>query len=387
MVHLKNLTKITSYPQILVSSNILSYEKPDYVYIPIEQKAHVLVKIGTKVSIGSPLMKGKSVITSPVSGKVTAMREVATKEGNLKAIEILNDYQEAKIIDPILKNNYNNIKKDKLASLLKTYFNVDFADKENIVLNCLDDEPYIVTESFYLYLYYEGFLELIDKLASLFNIKTITISLKSTNSENISKLMECLGMYPNIKLQILPDLYLLGHNSILAHHLNLDYSSSLFIKASSFYNIYNLIFRNRQISDKLITISGNGVINPSVIRVKIGTKLIDVISSLLKLKKTKLIYVAEGLMSGTIINPENFVITANLSGIIITKESKTNSEQPCLNCGACLNICPVGLNPLLLKNKEYFEKVKSKCLKCGLCTYICPSYINFNQIIEGESHE
>jgi len=31
-------------------------------------------------------------------------------------------------------------------------------------------------------------------------------------------------------------------------------------------------------------------------------------------------------------------------------------EEKCLNCGACIDICPVGINPLLLKEKNYKEK-------------------------------
>lgn len=384
---MKNLTKITSYPKILVSSNILSYEKPDYVYIPIENSGNLVAKINTKVSIGTPLIKERAIITSPISGKIVALKDINTEKGKIKALEIINDYQETTVMAPILKNNHHHIKKDKLANLLKSYFNIELENKKNIVLNCLDDEPYILTESFYLYLYYEGFLELLDKLASLFKITTITICLKSTNSENINKLMECLGMYPNIKLNIVPNLYLLGKNTILSEYLNLNYEASVIIKASSFYNIYNLINRNRQITDKLITISGDGVINPSIIRVKIGTPLKDILALVINLANEDLVYTAGGLMSGAIINPDNFIITSNLNGIIIMKKKKPKLEEKCINCGACLSICPVGLNPLLLQNKKYQKKVKDKCLKCGLCTYICPSYINFSSFIKGESYE
>lgn len=388
MVILKNLTKITTIPQILVSSTILNYEKPDCVYIPVPESAHILVKPEAKINIGTPLLKTKTdIATSPISGKVGDIKNVQTKNGLMKALEILNDYQETKMIDPILKNNYNNIKKDKLANLLKTYFGVDFANKQDLVLNCLDDEPYVLTENFYLYHYYEGFLELLDKLANLFNLKSITICLKSTNSENINKLMECIGMYPNIKLNIVPNLYLLGRNMILANYLNLNYETSLIIKASIFYNIYNLILRNRQISDKLITISGNGVINPSIVRVKIGTSLKEIIDSVIDIQKGDLTFVAEGLMGGKIIDYHDFIITSDLNGIIIIKQAKPLKEKKCINCGACLNICPVNLNPLLFKDPNYLKKVQAKCLKCGLCTYICPSYINFNKIIEGDNHE
>ncbi|MDE5539522.1 MAG: SLBB domain-containing protein [Bacilli bacterium] len=385
---MQKLTKVNPYPSILVSSTVVSYEKPDCVYIPITNGSNFVVKKDDSVSIGTPLLKTKnSITTSPISGKVHAITKMLTNQGLVDTLEIINDFKEKTVIDPILKNNLKNIKKDKLQSLLRTYFKLDFTNKKHLILNCIDDEPYVFTESFYLLLYYEGYLELLDKLAKIYDIPMITICLKSTSSENISKLMECLGMYPNITLNIVPDLYLLGRESMLLQYLNLAPSNSLVIKAHHFYHVHNLILRNRQISDKLITISGTAVKNPSVVRVKIGTKLKDCLEGVITTTGSELIYLAGGLMQGKIINLENFIITEDLTGLIIMPKKEEPVAGKCLNCGACIDICPVGINPLLLKEPNYYEQVKDKCISCGLCSYICPSFINFNEYLEGGHHE
>ena len=62
-------------------------------------------------------------------------------------------------------------------------------------------------------------------------------------------------------------------------------------------------------------------------------------------------------------------------------------EGKCLNCGECINICPVHLNPLLFSNEKYLKKAQKECLKCGLCSYICPVYINFNKFLKGEQND
>ena len=41
------------------------------------------------------------------------------------------------------------------------------------------------------------------------------------------------------------------------------------ISASEFYKVYNLLKRNRFTTKKLITVSGDGVLKPSIINVKI----------------------------------------------------------------------------------------------------------------------
>ena len=62
-------------------------------------------------------------------------------------------------------------------------------------------------------------------------------------------------------------------------------------------------------------------------------------------------------------------------------------QENCINCGACSNICPVKINPLLLAKNSYKTKVINKCLKCGLCSYICPVNINFNEYLKGDHNE
>ena len=69
------------------------------------------------------------------------------------------------------------------------------------------------------------------------------------------------------------------------------------------------------------------------------------------------------------------------------KKSEEKKEGKCLRCGLCSDICPVHLNPVLLKNPKYASLIKKECINCGLCSYICPVYINFNTYLKGESHE
>lgn len=55
----------------------------------------------------------------------------------------------------------------------------------------------------------------------------------------------------------------------------------------------------------------------------------------------------------------------------------------CMRCGACMEVCPHNLSPILIK--EAFEKGKSDTLRslnatlcdgCGNCTFVCPSRID-----------
>lgn len=385
---MQKLIELEKDASIQVSSIIEKYEKPDFIYIPVENSSTIVTKIYDKVKIGTPLIKvASTVVTSPVSGIVQGIKIMNTLKGKMGAIEILNDFEETKVIDPIIKKQGGTIKKEVLDKLLKAHFNLDFNNVKCLILNCIDDDPYILTENFYLLLNYEGILETLDKLDKLYNFEHITICVKDNNGENINKLMENLGMYPNIKLNIVPNLYLLGKEKILLDYLEFNIKDSYVVKASLFYHVYNLLLRNRLINNKLLTISGNGLKNPMVVKVKIGTKLADVVKSLVQVKKEDLSYIINGLMSGYMIDLKDFIITNEVEGLLIMTNKKNIEASKCIKCGACIDICPVGINPLLLENPDYLKQVQDKCLKCGLCSYICPSYIDFNKYIWGDKNE
>ena len=92
-------------------------------------------------------------------------------------------------------------------------------------------------------------------------------------------------------------------------------------------------------------------------------------------------------MNGKVINLDNFIIDENLDGVLIMQNKKDKQPEECINCGLCIEMCPVNINPLLLKNKTYLDKVNNRCIRCGICSYICPVYINFNKYFKGGSYE
>ena len=63
-------------------------------------------------------------------------------------------------------------------------------------------------------------------------------------------------------------------------------------------------------------------------------------------------------------------------------ESKRNDTSNCIRCAKCVQVCPMGLEPVLLSKTSklaLFEKVEAErvmdCIECGSCSYTCPANI------------
>ena len=359
------LIEIEKDETILVSSQVRSFLRPDFVYLPITSNEELLVYPNASVKIGDALSPTSSYFM-PVSGIVRGVKKMHAYQSSGYFLEIENDFQERR---KLIKGKKKLEREDVLSFL-------PLEGVTHLVFNAIDDEIYVLTENFYLFLYYEELLALLDELDTLFHFEEIILCVKASSSENISKLMSALGMYPNITLRVVPDLYLLGKSQFLLSYLGIERTHSCVILASELYSLLQTLKRGRTKSDILVTFSGNALVQPMVIRVKIGTKLTDVLGEL-EFKGEKVVYIANGLMSGEEIDPDSFVITSDLNSILCMKEEKQKEAQACISCGLCSEVCPVGIIPVLLKNKKYYEKVKDRCLKCGLCSYICPVSICF----------
>lgn len=69
-------------------------------------------------------------------------------------------------------------------------------------------------------------------------------------------------------------------------------------------------------------------------------------------------------------------------------------DNPCINCGACVSVCPMRLRPNMLSRFVEFEKYErcrdehiETCIECGMCGYICPTCRPMQQYFRIAKHQ
>jgi Na+-translocating ferredoxin:NAD+ oxidoreductase subunit C len=104
-----------------------------------------------------------------------------------------------------------------------------------------------------------------------------------------------------------------------------------------------------------------------------------------------------GPMKGTAVYIEDYPILNDTDTVIIQDADDINyvSDYPCINCGECVNICPVKVPVnMLVRFLEagQYETAEDEydlfsCIECGLCSYSCVSKIPVFQYITLAKYE
>ena len=149
------------------------------------------------------------------------------------------------------------------------------------------------------------------------------------------------------------------------------------------FAVADAIEKDMPLIERVLTISGDGIAEPSNLRVRIGTMFEDVVNFAGGTTGTPKKILMGGPMMG--IAQPNLVmpVIKGTSGILLFKDQldEVFEEDPCINCGKCVDVCPMNLLPTTIAQYVEYDKIDMAeefnamdCIECGSCSYICPSH-------------
>jgi len=160
------------------------------------------------------------------------------------------------------------------------------------------------------------------------------------------------------------------------------------------FAVYEAIQKNKPLFERVVTVTGKGVQNPSNFKVRIGTSTSELIEAAGGLPENTGKIISGGPMMGRAVASLDIPVTKGTSGILLmqNEESKRTEYIECIRCSRCVSVCPMGLEPYLLMTlgeKQIFDRAETNrvmdCIECGSCSYTCPSnrplldYIRFGK--------
>jgi electron transport complex protein RnfC len=149
------------------------------------------------------------------------------------------------------------------------------------------------------------------------------------------------------------------------------------------FAVYEAVQKNKPLFERVVTITGKGVKNPSNFKVRIGTATSELIEAAGGLPENTGKIISGGPMMGRAVTSPDIPVTKGTSGILIVPETEAKRKpyMECIRCSRCVSVCPMGLEPYMLMTlgqKQIFDRAENErvmdCIECGSCTYTCPSY-------------
>lgn len=130
--------------------------------------------------------------------------------------------------------------------------------------------------------------------------------------------------------------------------------------------------------DRIVTVTGR-VRRPANLRVPIGTSVGEILEFCGGVEKGAKV-VLGGAMMGICASGPDAPVTKGSGGIVVYGPGEMPEPTPCIRCGRCAQVCPIGLVPyemegyILSKQLDAAEEIGvMDCILCGCCSYICPA--------------
>ncbi|TNF69889.1 MAG: electron transport complex subunit RsxC [Bacteroidetes bacterium] len=405
---------------------------PNVVYVPISQHigipAEIVVDRKDKVEVGQVIAKSGGFVSSnihaPVAGTVTKLDMIIDTRGYKQQCIVIrtdqkneSNFQDADLpliaeisLEPeeILRRISDfgivglggatfpshvklNIKKDRKLDCL--------------IINGVECEPYLTADHRLMLEKGEEIMVGIRILMHALHVERAIIGIENNKRDAIENFKKLAAGDPGIQIAALKVKYPQGGEKQLVRALlkrevpknGLPLDVGVVVhNVGTIFAIYQAVQHNRPLMERVVTVTGKKLGDPSNFWVKIGTPISELIEAVGGIPEDTRKIVSGGPMMGKALKSMDVPVTKGTSGILVISEDEASRGTPknCIRCGECVDVCPMGLEPHLLMNlseKGMYEKAAQEdimtCIECGSCSYVCPShrplldYIRFGKTI------
>ncbi len=398
---------------------IRALDVPKQVTIMLSQHigapAKSLVKRGDEVKVGTKIAEAGGFISAPihssVSGKVFKVDSVIDTSGYPKEAIIINvegDEWEESIDQSETLIKECNLSSEEIIEKIGDAGIVGLGGAcfptrvkltpppsmkaEYIVVNGVECEPYLTADHQLMIEQTEEILVGLSILMKAANVNKAFIGIENNKPDAIELMTKAAANHEGIEIIPLKVRYPQGGEKQLIEAVikrqvasgKLPITTGTIVQnVATVYAVYEAVQKNKPLFERIVTVTGKSVKEPSNFKVRIGTPLQQLIDAVGGLPEDTGKIVSGGPMMGKAITSTTVPTVKGTSGLLIftEKESYRGQSQDCIRCAKCVSVCPMGLEPYLLAalaEHGDFERMEDEsimdCIECGSCQYTCPAY-------------
>jgi electron transport complex protein RnfC len=392
---------------------------PARVVIPLQQHTgapcEALVKEGDAVALGQKIGDSKAFVSAPVhasiAGKVTAVQllphPVLPKPVLSVVIEAGETPEVAAAGGPPDQAGYaagwesltveqikGSIREAGVVGLggaaFPTHVKLSPSPEkpvDTLVLNGVECEPYLTNDHRLMLERGEEILEGARIVMKVLGVRRAFLGIEANKLDAIRH-MEKLAVRAGVEVVGLKVKYPQGaEKQLIKAVLNREVPSGglpfdvgvVVQNVGTLLAVLEAVTRGKPLIERVLTVSGDGVGEPKNLQVRIGTSFAAVLEAC---GGARLDGEAKVLMGGPMMGIAQYSLEVPVikgtSGILVFRRGRLEKETPCIKCGRCVEVCPMGLMPMRIA--DYAEKdnfamcqeygVKD-CIECGACAFVC----------------
>ena len=397
-------------------------EIPAEVVLPMNMHsghdAEPIVNVGDYVKVGQLIAREEGRFSSPVhatvSGTVVEIASMPTasgKETTFIRIESDGKMEVSETVKPPVLTDCDSflqaVRDGGIVGLGGAAFptwakfneakNPDYK-VDTVLINAAECEPYITSDHRMMLAHPELIADGIEYLRTYMNEylgnATFKICIETNKMDAIKVLEKTFKDKKYVVVHKLKTIYPQGAKQVMLYNATgrvavagkrFPSFGALIINVSSLAKMAEYLNTGMPLVDRIVTVDGPAVKNPTNLIAPIGTR----ISELLKitgLKSEAGKVVVGGPMNGTAIYSVDDPIVKVSNAVLVFDEKSAvlPDASACINCGRCMDKCPVGISVadvdrmMNIKNPDKKAKMLiatgvRQCVDCACCSYVCPA--------------
>ncbi len=374
--------------------------------------AQCVVEKGDTVKVGQKLGEAAGFVSvpvhSPVSGKVLSVGEFTSPTGaTAPGVQLENDGKDEWVSEPESRDDYLDLERATIIDAIKEAGIVGLGGAafpthvklsppkekpiDSVILNGAECEPHLTADH---RLMLErpreilGGLRIIMKAVAaewgyigieLNKRDAIKLFSKETTTEKRIAVVPLQVKYPQGEERSIIKA-VLGREVPLGG-LPMDVGVIVQNVGTSFA-IYEALVQGKPLIERVLTVAGGAVRQPSNLFVKIGTSFASCFEACGGWKEDPAKVIMGGPMMGLAQFTTDVPVVKGTSGLLAltAREAGVWREGPCISCGRCVEDCPMRLMPSVLATLVEHQRWDEAgawnimdCKECGVCTYVCPA--------------